>query len=128
MMTPTTIASKNFNDVFVAAHYYPDEPASFVLCQWSEQMSLSQLDAMTLANFISNTIETLPRSLRDFRCLDDQPVEPGIYRIIWKDGSESSGCVFVDRQGYSWLAPTNWVSPSRDAWHLVHKLERLRDG
>mgnify|MGYP003658827111 CR=1 FL=1 len=58
-------------------------------------------------------------------------LEPGIYRVDWKDGGNSLAAVGVTSDGHRWLAPANWVAPNttgRDVWHLVEDVGFLHYG
>ncbi len=52
---------------------------------------------------------------------------PGIYRVEWKDGSESIASVGIGPDGTRWIAPTNWVAPSSDPilWRDVKRVQRI---
>jgi hypothetical protein len=50
---------------------------------------------------------------------------PGLYRVHWISGGSSLAAVGCNADGTNWLAPINWVSPSRTSWYAVAFVERL---
>lgn len=54
-------------------------------------------------------------------------VDPGIYRVVWRSGGSSLAAVGKHTDGTSWLAPVNWLAPSRGpkAWRLVRFLQTV---
>lgn len=56
-----------------------------------------------------------------------QELEVGIYQIHWKSGGSSIAAVGVTRMGGRWMAPLNWVSPTKNAkaWRGVQSVTRL---
>jgi hypothetical protein len=58
-------------------------------------------------------------------------LEPGLYRIFWKDGSQSDGAVGMLHDGRRWLAPTNWATINDDFiattrhWKIVKAVEPI---
>lgn len=55
-----------------------------------------------------------------------QQLEPGLYRLFWKQSGTSLAAVYQDREGVVWFVPTNWVSGPSRQWRLIEKVERLR--
>jgi hypothetical protein len=56
-------------------------------------------------------------------------VQPGLYRLHWKDGGTSLAAIGCEINGGRWLAPTNWVMPVTTAderwWRNVKRVELL---
>jgi len=43
--------------------------------------------------------------------IKDIPI--GAYKIYWKSGQSSVATIYMDYGGTKWIAPSNWVGPSR---------------
>lgn len=61
---------------------------------------------------------------------DVKQLEPGLYRIYWRDGGSSLASVGMEADGARWLAPTNWVVPATSSqakknWQKVVRVEKL---
>lgn len=53
---------------------------------------------------------------------------PGLYRVYWKNAKGFSlAAAGIDKDGNSWLAPTNWVNGSSNlsVWERVERLEPI---
>lgn len=62
--------------------------------------------------------------------LQTRELEPGLYRLHWKEGGWSLAAVGILHDGRRWYAPVNWtsVSPVGIAcanWRIVARAERV---
>ncbi len=56
-----------------------------------------------------------------------QEIKPGLYRVFWKRDGSSFAAVGMTGDGGRWLAPINWIYPTRHQpdWALVDWLEAI---
>ena len=52
-------------------------------------------------------------------------VKPGLYIIKWKSGGESHASIGMNDNGSNWIAPTNWVSPTKQGWEIADDVESI---
>ena len=68
---------------------------------------------------------------KESKAMTDDPrltLAPGIYRIVWRDGSESVAAVGVGVDGVRWIAPSNWVHPALSdptCWASIKSVQRI---
>jgi hypothetical protein len=51
----------------------------------------------------------------------------GIYKIYWVGGGTSVAALGMKRNGNKWLAPTNWMSPTRkqNIWEKIYRMKSI---
>lgn len=61
------------------------------------------------------------------RLQDSADLEPGIYRIRWKDGRTSLAAVGRTKNSYSWCAPIDWCGSdgTEFLWDQVEAVTRI---
>ena len=55
-------------------------------------------------------------------------VEPGLYRVFWRDGTRSVAAVGGPSGSLKWISPVDWCQTHTDAkvtWSLVDHIERI---
>lgn len=59
---------------------------------------------------------------------DGNALKTGLYRVWWMSGGFSVACVGMGHDGTRWLAPSNWLAPSKSPdWRDILKMEPLAE-